>query len=488
MILATLLTEDIYRHANGMKHINIINNDGFSALFVVNTPITDNSGVAHAVEHMVFRGSSAFPQPETLFQLTSLTDAKINASTFAEATYFHCQSQCEHTFMLAINYLLNGLYNPEFNADDLRFEIYDGNDSGVIYQELIGIEQANQESTTSTEKNIQNTNQDEFCYGGISTTIGELTLNDLTTFHQRFYQASNITLVTANANIEQISDLISLLPKPLTQVEVALDKYKAKANKQENAQDNLQENENTENHQKKYSQEINKLITIYHQWLQDPYYQEIDDYQEIESTQKTLVTANNTLLTLPNSNLIPALATLSNQLINETKNEKTTNIDVKKSSLPSLFTKLYQQGSEQLDKNELYRHDNNAYVSDLRNALWLTSISDNEDILATITSYIISAYPSFLAPRCQGACYATQALTIENSTYLAIYSAFDVNIDVRLKEISNSLLSLSQDISFISMSLSLAKIKYCRSYQIKNSQVNNITANDVTAYLLRLVS
>ena len=143
MILARLLTEDIYCHTNGMKHINIINNDGFSALFVVNTPIADNSGVAHAVEHMVFRGSSAFPQPETLFQLTSLTDAKINASTFAETTYFHCQSQCEHTFMLAVNYLLNGLYNPVFNADDLRFEIHDGSDKGVIYQELTSIEQAN---------------------------------------------------------------------------------------------------------------------------------------------------------------------------------------------------------------------------------------------------------------------------------------------------------------------------------------------------------
>ena len=60
----------MYRHENGLKHINIINNEGFSALFVVKTPIFDNSGVAHGVEHGVFRRSSSFPQPETLFQLT----------------------------------------------------------------------------------------------------------------------------------------------------------------------------------------------------------------------------------------------------------------------------------------------------------------------------------------------------------------------------------------------------------------------------------
>ena len=460
-----------------MKHINIINNEGFSALFVVNTPITDNSGVAHAVEHMVFRGSSAFPQPETLFQLTSLTDAKINASTFAETTYFHCQSQCEHTFMLAINYLLNGLYNPVFNADDLRFEIHDGNDKGVIYQELIGIEQSNEE---------KNTNKNEFCYGGISTSIGKLTLNDLTTFHHHFYQASNIILVTANADIEKISNLITLLPEQSTRVKLSLNEYRTQS--QVNEQKNTYETENTDNHQKKYSQAINSLITIYHQWLQAPYYQEVDDYKKIESTKKPLVATNNTFLTSPISNLIPSLVTLSNQLINEIKNEKTANTEVQKSSLPGLFTKLFQQASKQLNKNELSRHENNVYISDLRNALWLTAISVAEQELAIITSYIISAYPTFLAPRCQGACYATQALTIENSTYLAIYSAFNVNIDVRLKEIFESLLILSQDFNFITISLSLAKVKYSRAYQIKNSKISNITENDITAYLCRLIS
>jgi len=258
MILASLLSEDIYRHQNGMKHINIVNNEEFSALFVVNTPVFDNSGVAHGVEHMVFRGSTVFPQPETLFQLNSLTDAKINASTFTDTTYFHCQSQCSHTFMLAINYLLNGLFNPIFDTEDLHCEIHDGNDKGVIYQELIGAEQTKKESNESTD---QNNNQNDFCYGGISASIGKLSLNDLTTFHQRFYQASNITLVTANADIEQISNLISLLPKQHNQskqIKVELDKYRKQS------QGNAKENENNEHHQKKYSQAIKKLISIYH--------------------------------------------------------------------------------------------------------------------------------------------------------------------------------------------------------------------------------
>ena len=499
------MTEDIYRHKNGLKHINILNNDGFSALFVVNTPIFDNSGVAHAVEHMVFRRSTAFPKPETLFQLTSLTDAKINASTFADTTYFHCQSQCSHTFMLAIDYLLNGLFNPIFDAEDLHCELHDGNDGGVIYQELIGVEQANQESVESTEKNNENTNQNDFFYGGTSATIGELSLNDLTTFHQRLYQATNITLVTANADIEQISNLITLLAKQANQskqTKVALGKGRKQSqntlqdNVQENVQENAQGNESNAHHQKKYSPAINTLITRYHLWLQDPNYQEIDDYCEIQSTNTSFKTNTESLPTLSSSNLISPLVTLSNTLIKDANNDQAIHVGIKnisikklanKTLLPNLFTKLYQQAKKQLTLNEpineLKFQRNQVCVNDQRNALWLTNISTTEQILATITSYIISAYPIFLAPRCQGLCYATQALTIENSSYLVIYSAFDVKPDTRLKAIPLCLLTLSQDKHFISISLALAKIKYCQAYHIDNSQLINITSTAISAYL-----
>lgn len=488
------MTEDIYRHKNGLKHINIVDSDTYSALFAVNTPIFDNSGVAHAVEHMVFRGSTAFPKPETLFQLTSLTGAKINASTFADTTYFHCQSQCYHTFLLAVNYLLNGLFNPIFNADDLLSEIHDGNDRGVIYRELLGSEQLNSDNT---ENSNQNKEQNNVCYGGISTSIGKLSLNDLTTFHQHFYQASNITLVTANANIEQISNLVSLLPKqPIQSKQIEIDKQRKRS------QGHTQENESNDNHQKKYSPAINKLITLYHLWLQDPYHQEIEDYKEIESANISSVTNTKALPETPQSNLISPLVTLSNRLIKDTTNLGINDIGIKhiaikKSAnvtlLPNLFTKLCQQAKNQLARddsnsnkstiNKVNPHRNQAYASDQHNALWLTNIDATEQTIAIITSFIISAYPTFLARRCQGFCYATQALTIENSTYLAIFSAFDVNPDTRLKKVSLSLLRLSQDKRFISMSLALAKIKYCQAYHIDKKELINITSTTISAYL-----
>jgi len=493
MTLASLLSEDIYCHSNGLKHINTIDKKAFSALFVVNTPVFDNTGVAHGVEHMVFRGSKAFPHPETLFQLTSLTDVKINASTLAQKTYFHCQSQCPHTFMLAINYLLNGLFTPDFSYKDLQCEIHDGNNKGVVYHELKGLEQV---QSKSSQKN----KQCDFYYGGKSELIGELTLQDLTHYHQRFYRASNMTLITANADVKQISSLITLLPKQhqvTNEIGNIINKYgtkpkKIKAHKSD---------------KKKYSPAINKLITLYDLWLKDPYYQEIYDYNEIDAHTKIddknkinddtkknhtkeMLTTNAAFLPLKN-NSIPSLLILSNTLLQEENNTKLIKCNTKSVishvTLPSLFEELFQKAKKKLIMRAAKPNTKTVFVCTQNNTLWLSKINENEQVIAIITSYIISAYPIFLAPRCQGSCYATQALVIDHLTYLAIYSAFDANPDTRSEDISQILLNLSQDSHFIRENLALAKIKYCRVNQVQYGKLKTITATNIAAYIKNLL-
>ena len=478
--MPSLLPEKIYRHNNGLTHINVANSEGFSALFVVNTPVVDNSGVAHAVEHMVFRSSTAFPHPETLFQLSSLTDAKINASTHENTTYFHCQSQCTATFTLAIDYLLNGLFNPTFTAEDLRCEIHDGDKKGVIYQELLGAEQADKQSKTKGTIN----NQSEFCYGGVSATIGKLSLHDVTQFHQKFYQASNITLVTTNADVAKIAQLIALLPKQL------------QCKKENTILDTLPniDNSNEERDKdSKYSQAIKNLVNIYHYWLQHSHTQKIEDVHEVDCTQQSLVLNTAPESSQKNNILIPSLATLSNCFIQGAIADELSTIEVnnqnqsvKSVSLPGLFTPLYQQAKKQLTCNESNSPHHHAYVHDERNGLWLLNINTTERILATIAGYIISAYPQFLTIRCEGSCYATQALSIEHSTYLAIYTAFDISPIYRYQYIAKSLLSLSLDSNFINLSLALAKIKYCRIHNVEQHQLMTITAGQLSTYLLSI--
>ena len=552
MSVAAPLIDNMYRHENGLKHINIVNNEGYSALFVVNTPIFDNSGVAHGVEHGIFRRSLAFENPETLFQLTALTDAKINASTFADTTYFHCQSPCEYTFNLAIEYLLNGLFSPVFDEEYLNGEVYDGKVKGVIYRELIGIEHTKSNNEIKEKKEISETSEieGEFNYGGVSSTIGDLTLKEIRAFHQRFYQASNITLVTANADIENISTLISRLSVQVSQAQTSQAQnnqnhsLKNKANVEiKKTSKNRGDNNETERYQAKYSPAINTLINAYYLTLNTANCLHFEQYKSVEDEALTVdikgqVKAESKLnLKLkPKSKIIQIekaaqtakagviapLVSLADKISDAVNAEQTFDTSaeisvgssadtspVKRSKaesasqpLPKLFTSLCLKAKQQfvlnhsanknltskeLSQNEHQKsHTKAVSVYDQHNALWLIKISKKEQAIANITSYILSAYPAFIARRCEGFCYAIQALTIEDSAYLAIYSAFDVAPVEQINTISPCLLTLSEDMAFISQSLALAKIKYGRVHQVTNRNVADLSPENIVGYLQRI--
>lgn len=187
-------SSQIKRHLNGLLHHNINDEQGFSALIVVNTPALDDSGVSHAVEHLVFRRSAAFNHPESLFQLTALTDLSINASTHYNVTYYHCHSQYLHTCLLGLNYLLNGLLTPEFETQDLAHEIYHDECYGVINRELSPQQLAQQAVIARSDTSAQRCYQ----YGGDIELISQLTLTDITRYHAQYYQAQKMHLLTGN--------------------------------------------------------------------------------------------------------------------------------------------------------------------------------------------------------------------------------------------------------------------------------------------------
>ena len=464
---------DIYRHKNGMKHINLVDNEGFSALFIVNTPVSDNSGVAHAAEHMVFRRSTMFPQPETLFQLTALTDAKINASTFENTTFFHCRSECLQTFKLAITYLINGLFDPIFSDEDIKSEVKGKKETGVIYRELLGLESLEKECDSPKKNN-------EFNYGGTSNFIGDLNHSDISSFLQCFYQGNNITLVTANADVNNIFTIISLLPKSQEQSQATL------TNKINTKQKITLENELND---KKYPKEIKKLIDAYHLTEQNANFEKVIDCEGID---EAIITAETSLTSQPmisKNGLIPQLSNLLNQfthsqsmIINKNTDLSNNKISVNK-QLPGLFVELYEKAKASLVKCKFNQQKCHVISHNQNNALWVSKITQKEAVIANLTSYLISAYPEFLAHRYQGHCYATQAIVIENSTYLTIYSAFDVNPAERLKKIPDYLLMISKDINYIQDSLTLAKLKFFQEYGDVDNNIKQITSSNISSYL-----
>ncbi len=549
----------IERHTNGLQHHNINDEQGFSALIVVNTPALDDSGVSHAVEHLVFRRSAAFNQPESLFQLTALTDLSINASTHYDVTYYHCHSQCQKTCLLALNYLLNGLLAPAFEAQDLAHEIYHDDCYGVINRELTP-QQANQQG--NRQNNLQSviarsdtSAQRCYQYGGDIELISQLTMADITRYHAQYYQAQKMHLVTGNIEPTLVASLLESIddrtkngtpycPKVLPKADFCNNRqlvrwyideefytyfstnHKSLSHLIEgldaqliSPQYNLNNDQeftldiiapikvseavltkaiigfilkqftdkNLEEHQQvnKFSPEIIRLVK-YYQTLEHDVISNLAKQPTQSLTEQAVCALGNgivyPLLKKPMSkyqqkSMSKPLKPVENHLIKQLSyslvEEQYQQYKYKHRTLPAIFSPLLIQAQQQL----VSRQRNVAGVFDTEHCLKLINLKEKEKILATLTSFITNAYPTFLASRTQGHCYSITSQYLVESHQLILYSAFDVAPDYRLTVIIESLKTLCKDLSFISAALPLAKAK------LNNVKFKSITADSVAEFI-----
>jgi hypothetical protein len=95
----------------------------------------DASGIAHLVEHLVFRYSTHFPHGHDLFVANTLLPVKINASTHDAVTYFYITATNQQVFLAGLFYLQTGLQQRDY--PDAAF--YAERD-GVLQRELQWLE------------------------------------------------------------------------------------------------------------------------------------------------------------------------------------------------------------------------------------------------------------------------------------------------------------------------------------------------------------
>ncbi|KGJ86936.1 peptidase M16 family protein [Colwellia psychrerythraea] len=549
----------IKRHFNGLLHHNINDEQGFSALIVVNTPALDDSGVSHAVEHLVFRRSAAFNLPESLFQLTSLTDLSINASTHSNITYYHCHSQNRHTCLLGLNYLLNGLLAPEFVKQDLAHEIYHDDCYGVINRELSPQQLDQQAVIARSDTSAQRCYQ----YGGDIELITQLTLSDITRYHAQYYQAPKMHLLTGNIEPSLIASVLesinnkakeepSYCPKALPkscflnnkhnennhighsnfeakkqlvrwyiaeefytffsknfkrlshliaslEAKLISPQYNLNINQQftldiiapitcsETTLSEVLSNFILSQHEDKrsepnrqahkFSPEIFRLFNYYQTFTEEltPDLSSNVTKQLARKLKKqsTFTLGSGTVYPLQKKprakrlqkttpkRLLPVKNILLKQLSQHVSGEMTQQSEYKHRPLPAIFSPLFVQAQQQLIQKQAQkqRQKNRVELFDEEHSLTLINIEEEEQNVAILTSFIVNAYPSFLASRTQGHCYAIVCQFVIESPQLAFYSAYDVAPYLRFTAIRESLKILCKDLTFINATLPLAKSK-----------------------------
>ena len=177
-------------------------NKVFSIAF--RTPPTDDTGVAHIVEHSVLCGSRKFPLKEPFVELVKGSlNTFLNAMTYPDKTIYPVASRNDKDFQNLMDVYLDAVFYPAMDTnpevlmqEGWHYEIEKPEDdleySGVVYNEMKGALSSPDDLLDS--KIMASLFPDTtygFESGGDPAAIPQLTQEMFVDFHKKYYHPSN---------------------------------------------------------------------------------------------------------------------------------------------------------------------------------------------------------------------------------------------------------------------------------------------------------
>ena len=169
----------------------------------------DNSGIAHFLEHMMFKGTT-HRTANTLFEELDILGSQYNAGTTTQHTYFYIYGNMDDTKKI-LDITLDIYINAVFNEKEINKE------KKVIIEEMRMRSDSPMMKLYSTmhQKIFSGTSLGRDIIGNIDT-IMNFTKTDLVEFRTSLYKPENtVFVVTGNFNPDAIFKIISKVLSPL---------------------------------------------------------------------------------------------------------------------------------------------------------------------------------------------------------------------------------------------------------------------------------
>lgn len=223
-----------YRHRATGAELFFIDSDDDNKVFSVgfSTVPTDDTGVAHIVEHCVLCGSEKYPLKELFMTLhKSSMNTFLNAMTFPDKTIYPVASQNDQDFMNLIDVYMDSVFHPTMYRDELffrqeghgfDFETGDeGIPSGVVYNEMKGAMASPDEMLSQKAATALFTNTYQYNSGGDPEAVLDLKYEDFLAFHKKHYHPSNARFyLYGKAEVERILAFLDQCISPFGKAEV----------------------------------------------------------------------------------------------------------------------------------------------------------------------------------------------------------------------------------------------------------------------------
>ena len=199
------IDSSVYTHSLGSNLIHLASNDSHKAFAVLfRTTPSNDSGVAHCLEHIALCGSQRYPVRDPFMKMLSRSlNSYMNAWTGSDFTMYPFSTKNSKDFSNLLSVYLDASFFPLLKYEDFlqeawRFDKENGKlvYKGVVFNEMKG------KSTDSTDvlltrlmKELMPGTTYEFNSGGDPQAIPKLRYEDLKQFHRDFYHPSNATFL-----------------------------------------------------------------------------------------------------------------------------------------------------------------------------------------------------------------------------------------------------------------------------------------------------
>jgi hypothetical protein len=192
---------------NGARLLHLFNDDPENLFCIAfRTPVYENTGVPHILEHSVLGGSKKFPVKDPFQEmLKGSLQTFLNALTYRDKTVYPVASQVEKDFFNLVDVYCDAVFNPLITEHTLyqegwHFEVEDPagpvSIKGIVYNEMKGVfSDFSSHVARKTMAGLMPDTTYAFESGGEPEHITELTYERFTAFHRRYYHPSNSYIV-----------------------------------------------------------------------------------------------------------------------------------------------------------------------------------------------------------------------------------------------------------------------------------------------------
>ena len=196
----------LLRHKKTGARIALLSKDDDNKVFNIGfrTPVSNDTGVPHIIEHTVLCGSKDFPVKDPFMEVVKGSlNTFLNAMTYPDKTVYPVASQNEKDFENLMHIYMDAVFHPNiynepkiFKQEGWHYEMENEDAdliyNGIVYNEMKGVYSSIEgimDRVTQQSLFPDTTYGNES--GGDPECIPELTYEDYLDFHRKFYHPSS---------------------------------------------------------------------------------------------------------------------------------------------------------------------------------------------------------------------------------------------------------------------------------------------------------